>query len=99
MFNCRSRLVVSSKLLIQYPEMTMRDQVAELAERGKDLAPEDRERLVDMLLESLHEASVSEVEAAWDIEVEQRLAAHDRGEMPSIDGEEVLAKARRLAQR
>ena len=76
----------------------MRDQVAELAERGKDLAPEYRERLVDMLLESLREASVSEVEAAWDIEVEHRLAAHDRGEMQSVDGEEVLAKARRLAQ-
>ena len=76
----------------------MRDQVAELAERGRNLAPEDRSRLVDMLLESLHEASVAEVEAAWDVEVEHRLAAHDRGEMLSTDGEEVLAKARRLAQ-
>ena len=32
----------------------MQDQVAELAERGKELAPEDRSRLVDMLLASLH---------------------------------------------
>jgi putative addiction module component (TIGR02574 family) len=74
----------------------MRDQVAELAERGKELAPEDRSRLVDMLLVSLHEAPVVEVEAAWDEEVERRLAAYDRGEVQSIDGEEVLAKARRL---
>ena len=28
----------------------MHDQVVELAERGKKLAPEDRSRLVDMLL-------------------------------------------------
>ena len=75
----------------------MRDQVAELAERGKELAPEDRSRLVDILLASLHEAPVAEVEAAWDQEVEHRLAAYDRGEMQAIDGEEVLAKARRLA--
>ncbi len=77
----------------------MRDQVTELAERGKALAPEDRSRLVDMLLVSLHEAPVAEVEVAWDQEVERRLAAYDRGELEALDGEEVLAKARRLAQR
>ena len=76
----------------------MRDQVSELAERGKELAPEDRSRLVDMLLVSLHEAPVAEVEAAWDQEVERRLAAYDRGEVQAIDGEAVLAKARRLAE-
>ncbi len=76
----------------------MRDQVAELAERGKELPPEDRSRLVDMLLESLHEVSIADVEAAWDEEVERRLVAYDRGEIQSMDGEEVLAKARRLAQ-
>jgi putative addiction module component (TIGR02574 family) len=77
----------------------MRDQVVELAERGKQLAPDERSRLVDMLLESLHEAPLAEVEAAWDTEVEHRLAAYDRGEMQSVDGEEVLANARRLAER
>ena len=77
----------------------MRDQVTELAERGKELTPEDRSRLVDMLLVSLHEAPVAEVEAAWDEEVERRLAAYDQGEVQALDGEEVLAKARRLAQR
>lgn len=65
----------------------MRDQVAELAERGKALSPEDRSRLVDMLLESLHEAPLAEAEAAWDEEVERRLAAFDRGELQAI-GEE-----------
>lgn len=77
----------------------MHDQVTELAERGKALAPEDRSRLVDMLLVSLHEAPIAEVEVAWDQEVERRLAAYDRGELEALDGEEVLAKARRLAQR
>jgi putative addiction module component (TIGR02574 family) len=77
----------------------MNDQVVELAERGKALAPDDRSRLVDMLLESLHEAPIAEVEAVWDEEVERRLEAYDRGEVHSIDGEEVLAKARALARR
>ncbi len=77
----------------------MRDQVTELAERGKELTPEDRSLLVDMLLVSLHEAPVAAVEAAWDEEVERRLAAYDRGEVQALDGEEVLAKARRLAER
>ena len=76
----------------------MHDQVVELAERGKKLAPEDRSRLVDMLLGSLHEAPLLEVAAAWDEEVERRLAAYDRGELQSLDGEEVLAKARRLVK-
>jgi putative addiction module component (TIGR02574 family) len=84
---------------MQHTEVTMRDQVAELAEQGRKLAPDERSRLVDMLLESLHEASLAEVEAAWDVEVEHRLAAYERGEMQSVDGEEVLAKARRLAAR
>ena len=76
----------------------MNDQVSELAELGRELAPEDRSRLVDMLLVSLHEAPVAEVEAAWDQEAERRLAAYDRGEVQAIDGEEVLAGARRLAE-
>jgi hypothetical protein len=51
-----------------------------------------------MLLESLHEEPLGEVEAAWDEEVERRLAAYDHGEVQSIDGEEVLAKAHSLAR-
>jgi putative addiction module component (TIGR02574 family) len=77
----------------------MHDQVVELAEQGKALAREDRSRLVDMLLVSLHEDPLGEVEAAWDDEVERRLVAYDRGEIQAIDGEEVLAKARALSRR
>jgi putative addiction module component (TIGR02574 family) len=77
----------------------MHDQVIELAEKGKALAPEDRSRLVDMLLVSLQEDPLARIEATWDEEVEHRLAAYDRGELDAIDGEEVLAKARALARR
>lgn len=75
----------------------MPDQVTELAERGKALAPEDRERLVELLLQSLNEPAVAEIEAGWETEIERRLAEYDRGEVQAIDAEEVFAKAKRIA--
>lgn len=76
----------------------MDNQVIELAQRGKELSPEERSRLVDILLESLHEPPIAEVEAAWEVEIERRLAEYDRGEAESIDAEEVFAKARSIAR-
>ena len=62
----------------------MADQVAHLVQLGKQLAPEERSRLVAELLESLHEGELVEVEAAWDAEVERRLAAFDRGRVNAV---------------
>ena len=76
----------------------MPDTVAELAAKGAALAPQERSRVIDLLLVSLREGPPAEVEAAWDQEVERRLDADDRGEMLSVDGEEVMAEARRLAR-
>lgn len=76
----------------------MPDQVSELAQRGKALSPEERSRLVDLLLESLHEPAIAEIDAAWEVEIERRLAEYDRGEANSIDAEEVFSKARSLAR-
>jgi putative addiction module component (TIGR02574 family) len=76
----------------------MQDQVIELAQRGKALLPEERSRLIDILLESLHEPAIAEVEEAWEVEIEHRLAKYDRGEAKSIDADEVFAKARSLAR-
>ena len=59
---------------------------------------QDRSRLVDILLESLHEPAIAEVEAAWGGEIERRLDEHDRGEINSIDADEVFAKARSIAR-
>lgn len=72
-------------------------QVTDLVRLAKQLPPEERSRLVAELLESLHEGEITDVEAAWDDEVERRLAAFDRGEPVALDGEAVLAQARQLA--
>ena len=74
----------------------MHETVAELAAKGAALAPQERSCLIDLLLVSLHEGSLADVEAAWDQEVERRLDAHDRGETLSINGDEVLAEAGRI---
>lgn len=75
----------------------MLDPVAELAERGRSLAPEDRSRLVELLLESLHEPPLSDIEAAWDAEIVRRIAAYERGEVQTYAAEDVFAEARRIA--
>ena len=61
----------------------MSDEVTELAERGRALAPEDSERLVDLLLESLPGSSVQEVEAAWEVEIDRRDAEIESGKSRS----------------
>ncbi len=75
----------------------MPDLVADLADRGRSLAPDDRSRLVELLLESLHEAPLSDIETAWDAEILRRVAAYERGEVKSIAAEDVFAEARRIA--
>jgi putative addiction module component (TIGR02574 family) len=75
----------------------MPDLVAELAEQARTLPAEERSRLVDLLLESLHEAPLAEVEAAWATEVERRVAAYGRGEVETYAAEDVFAEARRIA--
>ena len=75
----------------------MADLVTELAERGRSLAPEDRSRLVELLVESLHEPPLAEVEAAWEVEIRRRVDAYERGEVETFSAEEVFAEARRIA--
>jgi putative addiction module component (TIGR02574 family) len=75
----------------------MADIVAELADRGRSLAPDDRSRLVELLLESLHEPPHSDIEAAWDAEIVRRVQAYKRGEVETFAAEEVFAEARRIA--
>ncbi len=75
----------------------MADLVAELAEKGRSLPPEERVRLLDLLLESLHDASSRGVEDAWNQEIGRRVAAHERGEGRLYDVDEVMAEATRIA--
>ena len=75
----------------------MPDLVAELAERSRALATEDRSRLVELRLETLHEPPLSEIEAAWDKEIEGRVTAYERGEVETYSAEDAFAEAGSLS--
>jgi hypothetical protein len=49
------------------------------------------------LLESLH-SPISDIESAWAKEIDQRIAAFDRGEIAAYSAEDVFADARRLSR-
>ena len=76
----------------------MTDTAADLAQRGRQLPREEREQLVDALLQSLNEPASAQLDAAWAAEIQNRLAAYDRGEVVAAPAEAVFAKARAIAR-
>jgi putative addiction module component (TIGR02574 family) len=76
----------------------MSDTLKELEAQVRSLSPEERARLAESLLESLHDAPLAEIGKAWETEIAERVAAYDRGELPTFSAESVFAEARRLAR-
>ena len=73
----------------------MPPSLKQMEEQARALSPDDRAKLAQSILESLH-TPFAEIETAWAAEIERRVAAFDRGEMPSCPAEDVFAEARRL---
>lgn len=76
----------------------MSETLKELERQARSLTPDERARLAELLLESLRDAPIAEIEAAWDREIDERVAAYDRGELETFSAEDVFAEARRLAR-
>ncbi len=76
----------------------MSDTLKELEAQARSLSPEERAKLAESLLESLRDAPLTEIEKAWEMEIAERVAAYDRGELPTFSAESVFAEARRLAR-
>lgn len=53
--------------------------------------------MADSLQNLLQKFPIAEVEAAWEAEIDRRLAEYDCGEVQAIDAEEVFAKAQKIA--
>jgi putative addiction module component (TIGR02574 family) len=68
----------------------------ELSVRARALEPEDRVRLAEDLLASLHDEPQAEVEGAWELEIQRRLEEVTNGSVRLIPSEEVHAEARKL---
>ena len=73
----------------------MTDPVAELSQRARELAPEDRARLAEELLASLEGELEPEVDAAWDSELMKRISEVDSGAVKLLPADEVFARVRR----
>jgi len=69
----------------------------EIEKQAQALAAEDRAKLAEALLESL-QGPLSEIETAWAQEIEERVAAFDRGETQAYAADDVFAEARRLTR-
>jgi putative addiction module component (TIGR02574 family) len=78
--------------------MTMSITLAEVEQQARMLSPDERARLAEVLLESLRETPLSEIETAWDLEIEERVAAYDRGEVQTYSAEDVFTEAKRIAR-
>lgn len=74
----------------------MSDLTDELVERARALPAEDRARLAEELLASLHEDGDSEVEAAWDEEIRRRIEEIESGNAKLIPAEEVFDEIRQM---
>lgn len=73
----------------------MADLVTDLIQRVRELAPEDRARLVEELQASLEGQLEPEVEAAWNEELRKRIAEVESGTVKLVPADEVFARARR----
>jgi len=75
----------------------MPPSLKQIEEQARALSAEERAKLAESMLESLH-TPLAGIEAAWAEEIEQRVAAFDRGEMASYAAEDVFAEARRISR-
>ena len=69
--------------------------LAELEQKATELSPEERSRFALFLIQSLETAAEGDVEEAWRIEAERRLAEIESGKARLVPGDEVFANIRR----
>lgn len=72
--------------------------LANIENQARMLSPDERARLAEVLLESIQNGPLSEIEAAWQLEIENRVASYERGESQTFPAEEVFAEAKRITR-
>ncbi|WP_395686215.1 addiction module protein [Caenimonas koreensis] len=71
--------------------------VEELSRRARELSPEERMLLAEGILATVHGVD-EDVDAAWDAEINRRVAEIESGSAHLIPAEEVFARLRRSAK-
>jgi hypothetical protein len=64
--------------------------------QAQPLTVEEKAALAHLLIEDLDSGSEREVEQLWIAESRRRYEAYLRGELPSIRGDEAMAKPKRI---
>lgn len=72
--------------------------LADVEQQARMLSPDERARLAEVLLESLQNGSLAEIENAWRIEIENRVAAYERDGGKTFSAEEVFAEAKHITR-
>lgn len=70
----------------------------DLSKKAQTLTVEERAQLAQELLESIERDVDPDVQAAWEIEIADRIAKYERGEAKLVPAEQVFDAARRLTQ-
>ena len=73
----------------------MTDKTQAIVEQALKLSPTERADVAEQLLASLVEALDSDVEKAWQEEIQRRLQQVERGEVELIDSDTVMAELRK----
>jgi putative addiction module component (TIGR02574 family) len=72
--------------------------LADIEQQARQLPEDERARLAEALLESLKDDSMHAIQTAWRREIEERVAACDRGDVETFSAAQVFAEARRLSR-
>jgi hypothetical protein len=70
----------------------MSPNAQKILDEARQLPPEEREWVAELLLIDDERISAAEVKAAWDEEIKRRLNEIDSGAVKMIPGDEVLAR-------
>jgi putative addiction module component (TIGR02574 family) len=76
----------------------MNERVKKLTDQAAKLAPAERAELVEHILQSL-DSTDARLDRLWADEAKDRLAAYQRGEIETVDLDDVLAKHCRDTER
>lgn len=76
----------------------MSDLVLELSQQAQTLGAQDRARLAELLLDSIHQHPNRAIDDAWDAELLRRIDEVDRGVAVLVSAEDAFAQVRRAIQ-
>lgn len=76
----------------------MSDLVLELSQQAQTLGVQDRARLAELLLDSIHVGPDKAIDDAWDAELLRRINELDRGVAVLVSAEDAFTQVRRAIQ-